>query len=118
MVAKEAFAIIGYATCSSLMLIMNKIAVHVLPAPSFVLLMQFVASWLAVKLCGMCGLGTSNSAQAAATRTPPRRGPWQQWLRSCANQEGAAAGGIHGMLNVGGSLIVMTTRRSGDGARR
>ena len=55
MVAKEVFAILGYATCSSLMLIMNKVAVHVLPAPSFVLLMQFFASWFAVKLCGMCG---------------------------------------------------------------
>ena len=55
MVAKEAFALLGYATCSSLMLVMNKVAVHVLPAPSFVLLMQFLASWLAVKVCGLCG---------------------------------------------------------------
>ena len=55
MVAKEAFALLGYATCSSLMLVMNKVAVHVLPAPSFVLLMQFLASWLAVKACGLCG---------------------------------------------------------------
>jgi len=55
MVAKEAFALLGYATCSSLMLVMNKLAVHVLPAPSFVLLMQFLASWLAVKACGLCG---------------------------------------------------------------
>ena len=46
------FAVVGYATCSSLMLVMNKVAVHVLPAPSFVLLMQFLASWLAVKACG------------------------------------------------------------------
>ena len=78
MVAKEAFALLGYATCSSLMLICNKLAVrrhhhptpaarlrgrhtpvcmqvHLLPAPSFVLLMQFLASWLAVKVCGLCG---------------------------------------------------------------
>ena len=78
MVAKEAFALLGYATCSSLMLVMNKVAVHVLPAPSFVLLMQFLASWFAltlavavaltlaltltltltrlvVKACGLCG---------------------------------------------------------------
>ena len=55
MVAKEAFALLGYATCSSLMLVMNKVAVHVLPAPSFVLLMQFLASWLVVKACGLCG---------------------------------------------------------------
>jgi solute carrier family 35 protein len=50
------FAIIGYGTCSSLMLIMNKLAVHLLPAPSFVLLLQFFFSWFAVKLCGCCGL--------------------------------------------------------------
>ena len=55
MVAKEVFAILGYGTCSSLMLIMNKVAVHLLPAPSLVLLCQFVASWVAVKLCGLCG---------------------------------------------------------------
>ena len=55
MVAKEAVALFGYATCSSLMLVMNKVAVHVLPAPSFVLLMQFLASWLVVKACGLCG---------------------------------------------------------------
>ena len=49
------FALVGYATCSSLMLIMNKVAVYVLPVPSFVLLCQFIASWSAVKLCGICG---------------------------------------------------------------
>ena len=49
------FAIIGYGTCSSLMLIVNKLAVHLLPAPSFVLLMQFFASWFAVKLVGCSG---------------------------------------------------------------
>jgi len=37
------------------MLIMNKVAVHLLPAPSLVLLCQFMASWVAVKLCGLCG---------------------------------------------------------------
>ena len=49
------FAVLGYATCSSLMLIMNKLAVHLLPAPSFVLLSQFFCSWFAVKLCGVSG---------------------------------------------------------------
>ena len=38
--SKMLFAVVGYATCSSLMLVMNKVAVHVLPAPSFVLLCQ------------------------------------------------------------------------------
>ena len=34
------YAIGGYATCSSLMLIVNKLAGHLLPVPSFVLLAQ------------------------------------------------------------------------------
>jgi len=33
----------------------NKLAVHLLPAPSFVLLAQVTCSWVAVKLCGVCG---------------------------------------------------------------
>jgi len=54
--ATKFFAILGYGACSSLMLIVNKVAVHLLPAPSFVLLMQFFSSWFAVKACGICGL--------------------------------------------------------------
>jgi GDP-mannose transporter len=53
--SKMMFAVVGYATCSSLMLVMNKVAVHVLPAPSFVLLCQLFSSWAAVKLVGCCG---------------------------------------------------------------
>jgi len=49
------FAILGYGACSSLMLIVNKVAVNLLPAPSFVLLLQFFCSWFAVKACGVCG---------------------------------------------------------------
>ena len=52
------FAVAGYGTCSSLMLIMNKVAVNLLPAPSFVLLMQFFASWFAVKAAGLLGMAT------------------------------------------------------------
>ena len=52
------FAVVGYGTCSSLMLIMNKVAVNLLPAPSFVLLMQFLASWVAVKIVGLLGFAT------------------------------------------------------------
>lgn len=37
------------------MLIVNKLAVHLLPAPSFVLLAQVTCSWVAVKACGICG---------------------------------------------------------------
>jgi len=50
------FAVLGYATCSSLMLVVNKVCVHVLPAPSFVLLMQVSSAWISVKACGLMGL--------------------------------------------------------------
>ena len=50
------FAVLGYATCSSLMLVVNKVCVHVLPAPSFVLLMQVASAALAVKTAGLLGL--------------------------------------------------------------
>lgn len=50
------FAVLGYATCSSLMLVVNKVCVHVLPAPSFVLLMQVSSAWISVKGCGLMGL--------------------------------------------------------------
>ena len=53
--ASTAFAVMGYATCSSIMLVINKLAVHYLPAPSFVLLAQVTSSWLAVKLVGCTG---------------------------------------------------------------
>ena len=49
------FAVLGYGACSSLMLIVNKGAVNLLPAPSFVLLLQFFCSWFAVKVCGLGG---------------------------------------------------------------
>ena len=49
-------AVAGYATCSSLLLICNKLAVAYLPAPSFVLLSQVECSWVAVKAFGLCGL--------------------------------------------------------------
>ena len=53
--AGKASAVIGYATCSSIMLIVNKLAVHYLPAPSFVLLAQVTSSWIAVKAVGCTG---------------------------------------------------------------
>ena len=37
-------------------LVINKLAVHLLPAPSFVLLAQVTCSWVAVKLAGCIGL--------------------------------------------------------------
>ena len=36
-------------------LVINKLAVHYLPAPSFVLLAQVTSSWVAVKLVGLLG---------------------------------------------------------------
>ena len=51
-----AFAIVGYASCSSFMLVINKVAVHFLPAPGFVLFAQCMSSWIAVKLAGLLGL--------------------------------------------------------------
>ena len=53
--AKVAFAVVGYAACSSLMLIINKMTVHFLPAPSFVLLAQVTASWTSVWFVGRLG---------------------------------------------------------------
>ena len=47
---------LGYMACSSLMLVVNKLAVHLLPAPSFVLLTQFFASWFVVKGLGLAGV--------------------------------------------------------------
>ena len=59
----------GYATCSSLMLVMNKVAVHVLPAPSFVLLMQFLASWLALTLAVAVALARTLALALTLTLT-------------------------------------------------
>jgi len=53
--ASTAFAIAGYASCSSIMLVINKLAVHFLPAPSFVLLAQVTCSWVAVAIVGALG---------------------------------------------------------------
>ena len=54
-VATTTFAVLGYAGCSSIMLVINKLCVHMLPAPSFVLLAQVTASWVAVRLAGATG---------------------------------------------------------------
>jgi len=55
--ASKTTLIIGYyALCSSTMLIINKVAVHFLPAPTFLLVCQLAASALAVKACSRAGL--------------------------------------------------------------
>jgi solute carrier family 35 protein len=53
--AETVFAVVGYAACSSVMLVINKLAVHLLPAPAFVLLAQVTVSWISVKAVGMTG---------------------------------------------------------------
>lgn len=53
--AAATVAVLGYMLCSSLMLIVNKLAVHHLPAPSTVLLSQLVASAAACRVLGLAG---------------------------------------------------------------
>jgi solute carrier family 35 protein len=53
--AAATIAVLGYMLCSSLMLIVNKLAVHHLPAPSTVLLSQLVASAVACRGLGLAG---------------------------------------------------------------
>jgi len=53
-----AFAVAGYAICSSCMLVTNKVAVHVLPAPSLVLFAQLSSAAMAVWGFGEAGLIT------------------------------------------------------------
>ena len=47
--AKIVFGIVAYASCSSMMLIINKVAVTFLPAPSVVLFCQLLTSAVAIK---------------------------------------------------------------------
>lgn len=49
------FAIGGYMACSALMLLVNKLTVFYLPAPSFVLLCQLLSSAFFTKTCGALG---------------------------------------------------------------
>jgi len=49
---QAAFGVIGYAICSSCMLVTNKVAVHVLPAPSLLLFLQLFSAAAVVWLCG------------------------------------------------------------------
>ena len=50
------FAVAGYATCSSLMLVVNKVTVYHMPSPSFVLFAQVATSAIAVWVAGVLGL--------------------------------------------------------------
>ena len=48
--------VIGYALCSSALLVVNKVAVHHLPAPFFVLLLQTLSATIFVRVSTSCGL--------------------------------------------------------------
>lgn len=50
-----ALSVALYASCSSLMLVANKVAVHFLPAPSILLLFQLISTTAAVWLSGRLG---------------------------------------------------------------
>lgn len=51
-----AFALGGYMTCSALMLLVNKLAVHHLPTPAFVLFCQLFASGAFTWMAGQAGM--------------------------------------------------------------
>lgn len=53
---KSGLVILYYATCSSSMLIINKVAVHAVPLPSFVLFCQLLTSALAVWVLERAGV--------------------------------------------------------------
>lgn len=56
-------AICLYATCSSTMLVINKLAVHFLPAPAIVLFFQLLASAVAVYVADQAGLVKSEKLE-------------------------------------------------------
>mmetsp|Transcript_13554 Transcript_13554/g.19145 ORF Transcript_13554/g.19145 Transcript_13554/m.19145 type:complete len:312 (-) Transcript_13554:254-1189(-) len=51
-VSSTPFAVGGYMLCSATLLISNKLAVHLLPAPSFILFAQLMGTVLVVQLAG------------------------------------------------------------------
>ena len=66
--AKITFAIIAYATCSSLMLIINKLAITFLPAPSFVLLAQLIFAALAIRGMSRAGIVDADELEVCKAR--------------------------------------------------
>jgi len=50
------FAVLGYMTCSACMLLVNKITVRNVPAPSLVLGAQLASTALVVWMSGLCGI--------------------------------------------------------------
>jgi len=68
-VTKTAFAIAAYATCSSLMLIINKLTVTFLPAPSLVLFAQLLFAALSIR--GMTEAGIVNAEPLQVHKAKP-----------------------------------------------
>ena len=54
--AQIIFGVGGYMVISSLLLVLNKLAIHFLQAPSFLLFAQLFSSWASVKLAAMAGI--------------------------------------------------------------
>lgn len=54
--ATNVFAVAGYMTCSALMLLVNKLTVEVIKAPSFLLCSQLFVAALFTRSCGALGL--------------------------------------------------------------
>jgi len=51
----DIFAIMGFMTCSSMMLVVNKLAITVLPYPGTVLALQLLSCAIGVRICGSLG---------------------------------------------------------------
>lgn len=50
-----AFAVIGFGACSSVMLVINKVAITQLPAPGFILFLQCSLTALGIRLAAATG---------------------------------------------------------------
>jgi len=86
------FAVCGYATCSSLMLIMNKLSVHFLPAPGFVLLLQLLTSAFATWAAGACAAAAAAAAAAAVALAAHAPCPRPAQARSASSRSTPSSG--------------------------
>lgn len=112
--AKVTFLIVAYSVCSSMLLILNKVAVTYLPAPSFILLAQLSSCAVFIRLLASAGIveceklektkakkfaligpgsrRTRRRIRPPRRRTPPRRrGNWRR-SASAPRARGGAPG--------------------------
>jgi hypothetical protein len=68
--AQVGLAICAYATCSSTMLVINKLAVHFLPAPAIVLFFQLLSSAVVVFAADRAGLVKSEKLEWSKASSP------------------------------------------------